>query len=385
MVNGRSVLVLTVVHNPHDGRIRARQIESLLAAGWQVTYAAPWSGHDLPVPRAGETPGLSCVDVPRASGRRRLVALRAARALLRERAAGHDVVLLHDPELLLALLGLRLPAVVWDVHEDTAAAVRLRAWLPRALRVPAAGLARTVERAAETRLTLLLADARYAARFTRTHLVVPNSTWVPDEPGPAAAREAGGAYRVVYLGSITLERGAAELVEVGRMLRERTDGAVTVEVMGPAHGRAEPLMQAAHRRGDLVWTGYLPNEEALSRVDGALAGLSLLHDKENFTPSMPTKIVEYLARGVPAITTPVPLAADLVTRADAGLVVPFGTVDEVATRVVDQVVAWADDPAVAVVAGRRGHALVRAEWNWSVHAAAFVDALEWVARRAVAS
>lgn len=144
-------------------------------------------------------------------------------------------------------------------------------------------------------------------------------------------------------------------------------------------------MQAAHRRGDLVWTGYLPNEEALSRVDGALAGLSLLHDKENFTPSMPTKIVEYLARGVPAITTPVPLAADLVTRADAGLVVPFGTVDEVATRVVDQVVAWADDPAVAVVAGRRGHALVRAEWNWSVHAAAFVDALEWVARRAVAS
>lgn len=384
-MSGRRVLVLTVVHHPYDGRVRARQIEALLAAGWQVTFAAPWTGHGVPVPEAGRTPGLACVEVPRARGRRRVASLRAARKLLRERGPEHDLVLLHDPELLPAVLGLRLPPVVWDVHEDTAAAVRIRAWLPWALRVPAAAAVRGVERLAEGRLSLLLADAQYATRFTRAHAVVPNSTWVPSDPGPAAVRGPDGAYRVVYVGSITLERGAAELVDVGRRLRERSAGQVRVEVMGPAHGAAAPLMRAAHRRGDLVWTGFLPNEEALARVGGALAGLSLLHDEANFRPSMPTKVVEYLARGVPVITTPIPLAADLVSRAGAGLVVPFGGVDEVASRVVDQVLAWAAAPSAAVEAGRSGHALVRAEWDWGHHAQEFVALLDRIATEAATS
>ena len=118
---------------------------------------------------------------------------------------------------------------------------------------------------------------------------------------------------------------------------------------------------------------------------GALAGLSLLHDAANFRPSMPTKVVEYLAQGVPVITTPLPLAADLVTRSDAGLVVPFGGIDEVAATVVNQLLDWAADPAAAAAAGRRGHALVRAEWDWRTHAQEFVAALERVADSAATS
>ena len=45
--------------------------------------------------------------------------------MIRKQARDHDVILLHDPELLAAVAGLRRrrgPVVVWDVHEDTAAA-----------------------------------------------------------------------------------------------------------------------------------------------------------------------------------------------------------------------------------------------------------------------
>jgi hypothetical protein len=129
-------LVVTVVHHPGDARIRHREISALLDAGWQVTYAAPFSGYGVDPPDGLD--GLVTVDVPRATGRRRFAALRGARALLRVRAPGHDVVLLHDPELLLTLPGLNLPPVVWDVHEDTAAAVTLKPWLPGPLRSPAA-------------------------------------------------------------------------------------------------------------------------------------------------------------------------------------------------------------------------------------------------------
>ena len=37
----RSVLVVTVVHNPGDSRIWQRQLKALIDAGWDLTHAAP--------------------------------------------------------------------------------------------------------------------------------------------------------------------------------------------------------------------------------------------------------------------------------------------------------------------------------------------------------
>ena len=366
----RRVLVVTVVHHPQDARIRHRQIPALLAAGWEVTYAAPWSGYGIPQPHG--IPGLTTVDVARAVGRRRWRAQVSARRLLRRLGPQHDLVLVHDPELVPTSLGLRLPPVVWDVHEDTAAAVEVRSWLPGALRRPVSAAVRLGERWAEGHRHLILADREYAARFRGEHAVVPNTTTVVPEPVPAGTPDGRGRHRVVYLGSLTPERGARELVEVGRRLREETDGQVVLEVLGPAHGTAKELLRTADRAGHVEWAGFVPNAEALQRVDGALAGLSLLHDAANFRPSMPTKVVEYLAHGVPVITTPLPLAADLVTRSGGGVVVPFGDTDQT----VAQVLAWHASPAEAAQAGRRGHRLVAAEHDWGAGAVDFVSALE---------
>ena len=45
-----TALVITVVHNPEDARIRHRQIAALIAAGWQITYVAPFRAFGLDVP-----------------------------------------------------------------------------------------------------------------------------------------------------------------------------------------------------------------------------------------------------------------------------------------------------------------------------------------------
>ncbi|WP_122261733.1 glycosyltransferase [Ornithinimicrobium cerasi] len=367
----RSVLVLTVVHHPEDARVRHRQIAALLAEGWQVTYAAPWRGYGLTPPDG--IPGLTAVDVARARGRHRVRAQRDGRRVLRDLGPRHDVILLHDPELLPAAAGLRgLPPVVWDVHEDTAAAVEVRGWIPRPLRAVARGGVRVAELWAERHLILMLADEGYAARFRREHAVVPNTTAVDRHPVRAGRRDERGRHRVVYLGSVTMERGAPEMAVVGRELRERTDGQVVLEVLGPAHGPAEGLLRRAVGAGDLEWRGFVPNDEALRRVDGALAGLSLLHDESNFRPSMPTKIVEYLAHAVPVITTPLPAAESLVRRSRGGVVVPFGDT----RQTIEQLLAWHADPREAARTGARGHRLVAAELDWAARSGDFVVALE---------
>jgi glycosyltransferase involved in cell wall biosynthesis len=354
------VVVCTVVHHPADARILHRQIRALLDAGHEVTYIAPLRA-------CGVTPWpeLTTADVPRAVGRSRLGALRAARRQLARHAPGADVLLVHDPELLLLLPLVRhRPPTVWDVHEDTAAALGTKAWLPAALRRPVAAAVRWAERGAERRLHLILAEKEYASRFRTPHPVVPNTTYVPDRTAPPDGRG-----RVVYVGHLSPDRGAGDMIELARLVRPH---GITVELVGPADAQARAELEPARDSGLVRWHGFVPNDEAMLITDGALAGLSLLHDDPNLRISMPTKVAEYMARGVPVITTPLPLAVELVKRHDCGFVVPFGAPAAAA----EAVLALQRDPELREAMGLRGHQGASEYLRWPEDAKAFVAQLE---------
>lgn len=359
---GLRVLVVTVVHDPEDARIRHRQLVALRNAGAEVTYAAPFAGYGR-IPPAG----IRALDLPRARGRRRLGAVRAARRLVRGEAAGHDVVLVHDPELLLALVGLPRHAAghpvirVWDVHEDTAVALGMRGWMPGPLRRPAAATVRLLERWADRRLRLLLAEDAYAQRFTRRHPVIPNTIVVARQPPPP------GADRAVYLGRLTVPRGALELVELGRL----TAGRVRVELVGPADPDCAPAVRRAQEQGWVHHHGFVPNDRALGLLDGALAGLSLLHDEPNYAHSRPTKAMEYMAHGIPVITTPNPISVELVHRYGCGVVVPFDDVSATA----DALLALQADPGRRLRLGAAGRAAAVQDLDWRRDGERFVRAL----------
>ena len=352
------VVVCTIVHHPSDARIYHRQIQALLAAGHEVTYLAPVSAKDPLSERHDDL--LQVIPLPRASGRRRLGALLAARHELKRYAASADLLLLHDPELLLALPRLKRPATVWDVHEDTAAALSTKAWLPSPLRPSTAFAVHAAERVAERRLYLILAERGYVARFREPHPVVPNTTYVPDDVAPP-----GNDRRVVYVGHLSPDRGAAEMAELATLLKPR---GITVELIGPADARARAIIEASGVR----WHGFVPNDEAMRLTDGALAGLSLLHDEPNFRHSLPTKVVEYMAHGVPVITTPLPAACELTERYRCGFVVPFRDPRVAADAILD----LDAQPELRTQMGVRGHAAARESLGWPADAKAFVAQLE---------
>lgn len=356
------VLVVTIVHDPRDARIYHREIAALLSAGHEVTYAAPFTAYGVERPASVRT-----IDVPRARGRRRVRAIRGARRMLRAEARRHDVVLLHDPELLLAARGLRGPLVVWDVHEDTAAAVSLKPWLPRPLRRATAATVRRFERATERRHPLLLAEEGYRGRFAREHPVVPNSTPAPETVLPS------GSDRVVYVGSLTRARGVLEMVELGRLLQ---GSGVELHVVGTADAPSTTALREAEEHGWLRWHGFMPNDQAFQVVDGALAGLSLLHDEANYHSSRPTKVLEYMAHGVPVISTPTHASRVLVEQTGCGVVVPFGEPAEVASAVAAAVADLASDPARRQALADAGRVAALRDHDWRSDGPAFVRTLE---------
>ncbi|OUC84349.1 glycosyltransferase family 4 protein [Streptosporangium minutum] len=361
------VCVGTIVHHPEDARIMHRQIRALLDAGHEITYVAPFTDCNVtPDPR------IRAVDVPRALGGRRRRALKAARGALKRGAEGADLLIVHDIELLLRL-PRRRPVTVWDVHEDTAAVLEAETDLPELLRRTLPALIRRVEARAEDRLHLVLAEESHRERFSGSHPVVPNTTYVPRRQPPPPGRN-----RVVYVGRLSRARGAAELVELARRLIPH---GIRMDLVGAADAEIRPMLRDAQRQGLLDWYGYVPNRHALRMAEGAIAGLSLLHDVPAYRRSMPAKIAEYMSRGLPVVTTPLPAAASLVGRAGYGVVTPFGDVD----AALRAVLALRDDPEGAAAMGARGYEEALRHYDWPAHAGEFVGLLEEWADRPVTS
>ncbi|WP_240506628.1 glycosyltransferase [Thermoactinospora rubra] len=303
-----------------------RQIAALLDAGHEVTYIAPFTFHNVT-----PTARVTAVDVPR--GREISRGLSRVRAALRRACRDADLLLVHDLDLL-RVLPYRRPPVVWDMRET-----------------PAGPLARaTAARAARRHLVL---GSEYG---TAAHAVVPETTLVPPTP-PSPP----GDTRVVHIGRLSAERGVAELVALAERLAPH---GVRLDLIGGADREARPLLRDAQRAGLLDWYGYVPNRHALRMAEGALAGLSL-----TTLPGVPTKILDYMGRGVPVVTTPP--GAEPVRRAGCGIVVPLD-VEAVLNAVLD----LKEQPATRMAMGERGHREARLRHHWPDHAPAFVARLE---------
>jgi glycosyltransferase involved in cell wall biosynthesis len=282
-----------------------------------------------------------------------------------------DIVLFTDVDLIPAVAGRRrMRPYVWDVREDTAAALQDRAWLPAWARPATRGVIRAAERWAERSIHLVLTDPDYQARFEREHPVVPNHPWVPEEvPDP-------GTERIVYLGRISKGRGVSELIALGRELA----GEVEVHLVGAADPDVEPRVRTAHDRGEVTWHGFVPSEQALEMIEGALAGLSLLHDEPNYRAATPTKVLEYMAHGVPVVTTRLPQARALVDRHRCGVTVPFGDV----TATAEAVRRLAEHADRRQRFARAGHEAAREHYDWATTGRRFLELLEgWAAQGTV--
>lgn len=305
-----TVLVLTTVHWPDDTRIRERLIRTL-SSEFAVVYASREPGpHD--------DSGLHSVVLAGGRLRRNLAALVLA---LRSQ---WDLLILHDPETLplglLARLVRRRP-VVFDVHEDYPAVAYTRGWVPPWLRRVLASASKWALRMAERTLTITLAEPGYRRLFAADHPVFPN---YPDTSAYPPVRQERNS-EAVYLGDATIPRGVDAAVEACARagIRLRLIGRVSPEVEATL---------GAHQQTVLV-VGTLSNPDAIARVSEAALGLVPLRDAPNYRDSQPTKLLEYLALGLPVVASDLPGTRRLVEGLEAVILVPPGDVDALASGV----------------------------------------------------
>jgi len=286
-----------------------------------------------------------------------------------------DVILCRDLPLAIPSIRvarrLRIP-VVLDMAENYPAMLRSRRATGRTrlsdVLIRNATLARRVEEWVLPRLDGLFVvveesqDRLVAMGAPADRIaVVGNTPPVSRLDDPTARPDEQLPLRLVYLGLLELQRGLATVLDALALL-VRDGFPVRLDVYGGGcdeHILREHAARLGLAAPAVTFHGWVPNEVALARLPLAHVGLIPHWKDESWDTTIPNKLFDYMAAGLPVISSSAAPAARIVRTTGAGLVHRDRDAADLAAAV--RALADPDVRSAAAAAGRRA---IRETYHW---------------------
>lgn len=361
------IIHFTTVHPRDDSRIRSKELASLAREfGGQVALYVQDGNGD----RVDPHHGYRIVDTgPRIDRGRSRVFVGGWRMFRAVAGARPRIAHFHDPELLpwavlLQLLGIK---VVYDVHEDVPRQVLNNPWLSpvkRRLLPPLVSLAEWI--GSRMISGLVAATPVISKRFPpRKTVLVRNFPMLAELQTPAPVPIRDRPHEFTYVGFISEVRNIYAMIKAVTLVnppaRLRLAGSFAASEM---ERRAMTMPEWSAVR----FEGWTSREGVASILADSRAGLVVLKPVENEMVSLPIKLFEYMAAGVPVISSDFPLWREIVETADCGLLVDPLNLDTIVAAM-----QWVtDNPDEAQAMGQRGRRAVEDQYNWEQEAATLV-------------
>lgn len=359
------ITILSSVHIALDNRVFYREARSLRDAGYDVTLIAVH-------PRDEVKEGVQIVGLPRVPRwRRPLLWLRLLRRALQTKA---DIFHFHDPELLFVVPWLPMltgKPTIYDVHEVYADFIRVKDYMPAWLRYPIAWVFRRLEPLlARLHSALIFADDQIAADFEAidrpktTLFNFPAVSFVEQAAAAAGLLEQREPL-IIHLGGHERNRGTSLIVEAfDRVLHQVPEARLLLV----GHFMPPELEQEVRRdvtaRGldEMVTiTGRVPFEEIGTYLRRAAVGWVPWQHMPKNEKNVPTKLFEYMAYGLPVVSSNLPSTRSFVKDGENGYLVAADDPEAHARAFIKLL----DNPDLASSMGRRGQQLVQTRYNWA--------------------
>lgn len=368
-MNGRhslpmpSVCHLSCVHRALDGRIFYREAVSLARAGYAVTVIA-LHAEDAAVE------GVRVIGLPREPRRRRPLLWGAL--LRRALSVKADLYHIHDPELLAIAPLLHLLTgrpVIYDAHEANPDFVAMKLSRFSALSHGARqGMALLEPGLARSCSAIVAADERIVELFTgldKPYTVLynyPTRDFVDRaDLSPVSERPP----LVIHVGTHTVERGALLMIEAFAHVHAGCPEARLLMV-GPFHppGLVTVLRERAAGAGlekAITFVGRIPFAAVGDYLREAAVGWIPLQATTKYEKNIPTKLFEYMAYGIPVVSSDLASVRPFLHSSEAGLLAdPASPAAHGAA-----LLALLRNAEQAAAMGRAGRRLVEARYNWS--------------------
>jgi glycosyltransferase involved in cell wall biosynthesis len=351
-----NIVHLTSAHPRFDTRIFVKQCRSLKDAGHDVTLVvADGMGNTV-------RDGVKIVDVGIATGRFSRMLSSTRRVIAAAKASDFEVCHIHDPELLAGGLLLKRSGkkVVYDAHEDLPRQIMAKSYLPRLVRRPVAWAAGTSERHICRRLDgVVAATPTIRDRFLSMGCKAIDINNYPDlrDVSVPASSWSRKARDVCYIGSISATRGVHELVRAAALL----DGDTRIHLAGNFSEKATEREVRSHAGWSrIVPHGHVGRAAVNDILARSIAGIVTLHPTSSYVQSLPVKMFEYMAAGIPVVASDFPLWRQIVGPEECGIFVDPVDPSQIASALNYLV----NNPEEAQRMGENGRRLVETKYNW---------------------
>ncbi len=152
--------------------------------------------------------------------------------------------------------------------------------------------------------------------------------------------------RIFYMGILLESRGLQQIAEALYILKKQGH-IIEFDVVGELYSSLERKLQALPFWNDVSaqihFHGRLNLEKGYEISRGAAVGMCIIQPMKNSVGSYPTKMFEYMAIGLPQVTSDFPLYREVVEEDNAGICVNPGNAAEIAAAVLSIL----NDPAKA--------------------------------------
>jgi len=341
------------MHNWFDERIFYKECRTLAKNGYSVSLMIPLDHHQ-------EIDGVLFIPIERPSNfinRYFISVLKLFILALKQKA---NVYHFHDPELitlgfLLKILGKR---VIYDVHEDYEEKLKSRLKGPKVVRIIGAKIWWFIESFLSLAFDYIItADSHIDQKFNRKNVVIfPN---VPSEEFWIGLQrtKVSDKFRIIYVGSITRDRGILETIESLNHLKHKN---VEFHIIGGTEDKQ--LIEIFEKKPNVVWHGRVEWSKLGEELANADLGVVLLQPVPAYLYYPGENIVklwEYLSLGLPVLISNFPKLEKLCKDIGFGL-----AVDPTDPRKIAEAIDYLiDHPEERKIMGANGKRAVVNEYN----------------------
>ncbi len=349
---------ITTVHPERDTRIFYKECKSLARAGFEVKLLVV-NGESF------EEDGVKVIGVP-CDFNGRLQRFRKASKAVYNKAVSldADVYHFHDPEFLssAAKLVKRGKKVIYDVHEDLPRQMLNKHYIPKLFRRSFAAIVERNENKHARKMSGIITATDFIKdRFMKFHQRVEAIKNYPILPENIHEKrqEKKQSNEIVYVGSITRERGLTELIQALPLLRQDIRLNLAGKYAPEAYREDLTKLDGWQKVNEI---GFANRKKVDELFGSSFAGIVTLHPIINYLDALPVKMFEYMAAGMPVIASDFPLWKEIVEGNKCGV-----CVDPLKPEAIAEAILYLyDNQKEATQMGFNGKKAIKAIYNWSV-------------------
>lgn len=269
-----------------------------------------------------------------------------------------DIYHVHDPELLITLMLLKLfthSKLIYDIHEDVVSDIQSKTYLTKFTKKVVIVFFSIIEKFA-----VKLSDYNITATpYIRDKFLKLNQNTLDINNYPIIDElkaERNPKDKVIcYIGNITEIRGLSNIIK----------SLEYIDVELHLAGEYEPIKYREELISHKGWSkvkehGYINRKKMKEILSFSNAGLVLFEPEPNHVNAQPNKLFEYMSASLPVIGSDFPLWRKIVLKNNCGILVDPQNPKDIANAIQYLI----DYPEEAKIMGKNGREAVEKYYNW---------------------